>query len=282
MSRGGRFLREPLVHFLVIGAILFGAHSFWSARQASDETTILVSQDALQRLSTIWAAEAGREPTSDDVRGLLAEYVREEVLYREAQRLGLDEDDTIIRRRLAQKMGFLLSNDTQAPTFSEADLRQSYEKNRENYRVPEKVNLVHVPYGFANDGGSRQTEMDIAALRLRGANPPPSETLGDPFMLSRSHVNMDQANLARLFGREFADAVFALPDGQWSDPLRSRLADHLVKITGRTEGGIPPFEEVVAEVRRRETERFVRQRDAAALEDLMQRYRVIIDDGVSP
>jgi len=282
MSRRGALVREPLVHFLVIGAILFGAHSVWTARQASSETTILISQDALQRLSAIWAAEAGREPTSDDVRGLLAEYVREEVLYREAQRLGLDEDDTIIRRRLAQKMGFLLSNDTQTLTLSEADLKQSYQENRVSYREPERVDLIHVPFGFATDGASRQSEMESAVDQLQGANPPPSETLGDPFMLSRTHADIDQANLARLFGQDFADAAFSLPDGQWSAPLRSRLADHLVKITARTKGGIPPFEDVVEEVRRRETERLERQRDASALEELMQRYRVIIDDGASP
>jgi len=267
-----------LVHFLLIGALIFGAHSLWQARQATAERTVIISQDALQRLSTIWAGEAGREPNADDVRGLLAEYVREEVLYREAKRLGLDKDDTIIRRRLAQKMGFLLSNETDLVTLSDADLRESYDADREIYRRPAQITFVHVPFNFAPDGSSRTEEIEASAILLREDGGAAWETLGDPFMLSRSMSNIDETALARLFGREFAARVFELPVGDWSLPIRSRLANHLVRVEAREEGGIPTFETVIADVRKREMERRKRERDAAALEDVMQRYQVIIDD----
>lgn len=279
MSKMRTLFKEPLIHFLLIGAVVFGAHGLWQSRQAKSEQTIIISQEALQRLSTIWAGEAGREPNSDDVRGLLAEYVREEVLYREAQRLGLDVDDTIIRRRLAQKMGFLLSNDTAAVEIDESDLRASYDANPEAYREPSRVNLVHIPFNFAPDGTNRQDEILRAARALAGDNPPAAGSLGDPFMLARTHLDIDEVNLGRLFGRDFAASVFEMSVGEWSEPIRSRLADHLVRIEAHDQGGIPAFEDVANEVARRETERLKRERDAAAFNEVMQRYSVIIDDG---
>lgn len=281
MPKARALLKEPLVHFLLIGALVFAAHTLWQARQNTAERTIIISQDALQRLSMIWAGEAGREPTPDDVRGLLAEYVREEVLYREALRLGLDDDDTIIRRRLAQKMGFLLSNDADEQTLTEADLRAAFEANPEQYRQPPRISLVHVPFNFPADGSSRASEITAIAAELGSKTAPSPDTLGDPFMLARRHVDIDETSLARLFGREFAQAVFALPEGQWSQPLRSRLADHLVRIDQKSTGGIPPFEQVTQTVLSNESERRRRERDGAALAELMERYDVIIDGAPS-
>jgi hypothetical protein len=277
MPKARALLKEPLVHFLLIGTLVFAAHTVWQARQTTAERTIIISQDALQRLSTIWAGEAGREPTPDDVRGLLAEYVREEVLYREALRLGLDDDDTIIRRRLAQKMGFLLSNDADEQLLTEADLRAAYDANPEAYRQPPRISLVHVPFNFSPDGSSRASEITAIADLLESEDAPRADTLGDPFMLARRHIDIDETSLARLFGREFAQAVFELPEGQWSQPLRSRLADHLVRIDRKSAGGIPPFEDVSQTVLNDETERRKRARDGAALAELLDRYDVIID-----
>ena len=281
MPKARALLKEPLVHFLLIGAVIFAAHTLWQSRQSTAERTIIISQDALQRLSTIWAGEAGREPTPDDVRGLLAEYVREEVLYREALRLGLDEDDTIIRRRLAQKMGFLLSNDTSTQTLTDADLRTAFDANPEQYRAPARISFVHIPFNIPSAGTSRDAEIANIAARLNTPDAPSPDQVGDPFMLARRHVDIDETSLGRLFGRDFARDVFELPVGEWSQPLRSRLADHLVKIDTRTPGGIPAFETVADKVRANETERQKRVRDAAALETLMERYQVIIDGAPS-
>lgn len=279
MSKTKVLLKEPLIHFILIGALVFAVHGLWQARQESAARTIIVSQEALKRLSAIWAGEAGREPNADDVRGLLAEYVREEVLYREAQRLGLDEDDTIIRRRLAQKMGFLLSNEAVALSIDESDLRARYDANPEEYREPTRITLTHVPFNFAPDGASRQDEIDSAARILNSATSPEPGSLGDPFILARSHIDIDEDGLGRLFGRDFAAAIFSMPVGQWSPSIRSRLADHLVRVEARTEGGTPPYEDVANEVARRETERLKRESEAVALDEIMQRYSVIIDDG---
>lgn len=271
-------LREPLLHFLIIGALVFGVHTLWSRAQSDAERTISISAQQVQRLTAIWASEAGRAPNADDVKGLLAEYIREEVLYREALQLGLDRDDTIIRRRLAQKMGFVVTQDEAGPPLTEADLRAAFEANKETYARPPRLSFVHVPFNFPRDGGSREEEIEGALDALQADDPQEEWTrLGDAFLLSRTHIDLTEVELARLFGREFARQVFGLEGSGWAGPLRSRLATHLVRIDGRAEGGIPDFEEIIETVRTRVTEERIRAANEAAMAELRARYTVIIN-----
>lgn len=271
--------REPLVHFLIIGVLVFGGHGLWRALQADTDKTIHIDAAQLQRLSAIWAGEAGREPSADDVRALLAEYVREEVLYREAQRLGLARDDTIIRRRLAQKMGFLLEREGPAEPLSEAELRAAFDRDPSVYARPPRLGLVHVPFNFTADDSSREAEMDAVLGELTGAGDVDPAGLGDAFLLSRNHAGLSEVDVGRLFGRDFAAQIFSLEPNRWHGPLRSRLADHLVRIETRDEGGVPAFEAVVAEVRAREEEGRRRALEEAEMSELMDRYTIILDGG---
>ena len=280
-DRRRSFWREPLFHFLVIGAIVFGAHAVWQAHVKRADRTIVVSSDELQRLTTLWAGEAGRSPTPDDVRGLLAEYVREEVLYREAQRLGLDQDDTIIRRRLAQKMSFLIERDEPADPLSEEDLRAAYERNPDAYAQPARVSLRHVPFNFDQSGASREAEIAASLKQLQEDEDAKPSQLGDPFMLSRVHANLSEVEMARLFGRDFASAVFDAPTETWQGPIRSRLADHLVYVDRKEPGGVPPFETIIEDVRAREIARERQADNDAELARLLERYTVILDDETS-
>ena len=276
-SRSG-LIREPLLHFLIIGALVFSVHALWSRSQADTERTISISAQQVQRLTTIWASEAGREPNADDVKGLLAEYIREEVLYREALQLGLDRDDTIIRRRLAQKMGFVVAQDEAGPPLTEADLRAAFEANTDAYARPPRVSFVHVPFNFARDGGSRQEEIKSALNALQTEDNGADWTrLGDAFLLSRTHVELTEVELGRLFGRQFASQVFALEGSGWAGPLRSRLATHLVRIDARIAGGIPDFEEISETVRTRVTQERIRTANEAAMAELRARYTILIN-----
>lgn len=275
------FWREPLFHFLVIGAFVFGAHTLWQAHMRQADRTIIVSSDQLQRLTTLWAGEAGRAPTPDDVRGLLAEYVREEVLYREAQRLGLDRDDTIIRRRLAQKMGFLIERDELADPLSEDELRAAYARNPDAYAQPARVSLRHVPFNFDEGADSRDAEIADALKQLQEDSDARPSQMGDPFMLSRVHANLSEVEMGRLFGREFASAVFEADTEIWQGPIRSRLADHLVYVDRKEPGGIPPFEAVIEDVRAREIARQRQADNDAEMARLLERYTVILDDEAS-
>lgn len=271
-------LKEPLVHFLLIGAIVFGLHSLWSARRVEADRTITISAAQVQRLSAIWAGEAGRDPTAQDVQRLLADYVQEEALYREALRLGLDRDDTIIRRRLAQKMGFVMTREGPDAPLSEADLRTAYEENPQTYARPPRLSFTHVPFNFAAPGESREADMAAALETLsRAETLADPARLGDPFLLSRVHIGLSETETARLFGQAFAAQLFSLEGEGWSGPHRSRLAWHLIKIDDRIDGGLPPFEEVIETVRTREIERRRRAANEAEMSKLLERYTVIIN-----
>lgn len=281
MSQTGtrnRFWREPLVHFLIIGALIFGVHGWWSERQAQADRTISISTEQIQRLATIWASETGREPTRAEMKSMLAEYQAEEVLYREALRLGLQREDTIIRRRLAQKMRFLVARDELVEPLSEAELAQAYEANKDSYARAERVDFMHVPFNFDADGDDRAEEMAAAlrALETGGSRADASE-MGDPFLLSRTHKGMTRTELTRLFGRDFAAQVFALEGDDWAGPIRSRLANHLVRVQRRQKPEIPAFEGIREEVRAIETQKRVREANDAEMAKLLERYTFIIN-----
>lgn len=244
------------------------------------EHTVIVTEGELQRMADIWASEAGRAPTRDDIEAILAEYVREEVLFREAERLGLGVGDTVVRRRLAQKMRFLIeeSDPPNAPT--EAELREAYEAAPEEYAEPARVSFIHVPFSFSPGGDTRAEEISasLTALRNDEAN---WRAIGDPFMLSRRYERATHADLTRLFGDRFADAVFLEASGKWSGPIRSRLAEHLVRIEELTPGHVPEFERVRDKVATAETEARWRSANEAALAKLMKRYTIILDEAPS-
>lgn len=278
MGKLKQLLREPLVHFLVIGAFVFGAHSLWTAQQSADERTISVSAGQVERLAGLWASEAGRPPTPEEVKTLIAEYVREEVLYREALRLGLDREDTIIRRRLAQKMGFVFNNGNDAAPLGDAELRALFEADREAYARASRISFVHVPFNFTEGQQADQNAMREALLALSGPDgtADPSR-LGDPFLLSRTHTDLSEAELGRLFGKEFASTIFALEAEGWSGPHRSRLAWHLVRVEKLEAGGVPRFEDIIETVRARETARQTRAANEAEMSKLLERYTVVLN-----
>lgn len=274
-----RLWGEPLVHFVVIGALVFGAHAIWQRRVDTAERTISISSQEISRLSAIWNEQTGREPTSEDVKGLVAEYIREEALYREALRLGLERDDTIIRRRLAQKMSFLMNRDEERAPLSEADLRAAFEAEPETYARPDRISFRHVPFNFAQGGETREAEMADALTLLSAPEEQADWTrLGDPFLLARVHTELSETELTRLFGRAFAQEIFALEAADWSGPYRSRLAWHLVRVDGRVAGGVPAFEEIVDDVRAREMARQTQAANAEEMTKLLERYTIILND----
>lgn len=272
-----RLLREPLVHFLILGVIVFGLHSFFAARAAQADQTIEISASQLDRLKTIWSAEVGTDPTADDVKALISEFVREEVLYREALRLGLDRDDTILRRRLAQKMGFLIERSGPPAPLSLEELETAYNADPEAYTRPTRLSFVQIPFNFQGEDRTRSEDIADALAGLQDAAPETWAEFGDPFLLSRNHEGLTQTDIARLFGQDFAARIFETEvQNSWVGPLRSRLANHLVRITDRQVASLPPFQDVVEEVRARETEARRRVSNETELDALISQYTVIL------
>ncbi len=282
------WLREPLLHFLLLGAALFGAYA-WLERGAGPDAArtsrvVRVTAAQVEWLAETWARQWQRPPTEPELRGLVADYLREEFLASEARELGLDDDDTIVRRRLAQKMEFLFEGTARVAEPSEGELVRFFEENRERYRTEGRISLRHVYFNPDRRGAAVASDAAAALARLSQPSAPavdPAE-LGDPSLLERDFEGLGETAVASLFGEAFARAVFALEPGAWRGPVESGYGLHLVRVTAKEPGRVRPFAEVRAKVledwhrRRREVES---ERYFAAL---LAKYEVVADDAVKP
>ena len=285
-SRLRRFFRDPLFVFLVIGLGVFALDRMFGGVFDAESRTIVVTRAQVIRLADLWSAQIGRLPTAAELDSLVEDHVREEILVREAVRMGLDADDTIVRRRLAQKMSFLIEDTVVADAVSDADLEAYFEENAERYGEPRRFTLRHV-YVSPDRRGSDEEATSAAAeileqLRAEGNDAAPENTLwrrlGDPFMLRREYGRRTAEDLAELFGGAFVDALDDLPISEWAGPVESAYGFHVVRLSARTQAEPAVFEDV----RRRVLEDARRDaRDAANRAEhhrLRERYRVEIEE----
>lgn len=265
-----KVIGSPLLHFVVLGAVIFFADGALEARAQRD---IHVSADVVLRLVDLWRGQAMREPSAAERASLIETHIREEILYREARALGLDRDDAIIRRRLAQKIEFLAEDvaDVEAPDA--ATLDAFYASRAETYRTPERVTFVHVFFAGADAAQRAQ-----AARADLAASPDDWHQIGDPFMLRREYAERPLAEFAASFGTEFAGALAAAPTGAWSGPATSTYGSHLLRVDARLPSELPPLaavrETVVSDWVAVERER----RNQQHYQDLRARYRIVIEE----
>ena len=270
-DRMPRWLRDPLVAFVLLGIGVFALDGWLSGGETA-RPVIEITPDEVERLRARWIAQWGREPTGDELQTLVDEAVDEEVLYREAQRLGLDRDDAIVRRRLAQKLTFILEDAGATGPPSRAEVEEYFAQHAERYRRPGRTTFDHV---FLS--GDRRTDPagDAAALlgELRGDDDG-WQRLGDPFMLARRYADRSDQEIAGFFGRVFTEAVAGLPAGSWNGPVESTYGVHLVRVNGRTPSRAPALSEVQDRVLADLREDRRRDRSLAAYQELRDAYEV--------
>lgn len=270
-----RILREPLFQFFVLGLGLFILNHLWEAWVTRSDYTIHISASELERQAAIFAAENRRTPSDEDIKALLFAHVEEQALMREAERLGLGEDDTIIRRRLAQKMRFMIT-DASAPKLpSEAELRKWFAENRNLFRQPETRSFSHIYLSPEKHGDA----IDMVGANL--ANTASDEnwrTLGDPFISRRQYVSLSSEETAREFGQNFARQVFSLSGEGWSKPIGSAFGLHVVRIDNITRETTPEFDDARARAEEIWRDREQRRLNQKALSDLLEKYNVVVDD----
>jgi hypothetical protein len=247
-----RFLREPLLHFLVLGALLFVVHGAVNRGSAqAGASQIALTLEDLRQLQIGFASKWERLPSPQEMAALVDDRVREEVLYREALALGLDKNDTIVRRRLAQKMEFLAEDVSQAREPSHAELEAWFGKNAQTFIQPGRVTFRHLY--FSPDRRHERARDDAAKALARLANRPEDWTgapgLADPFMFQDYMADRTPDQIARDFGPPFAKALFEAKPGAWTGPLESGYGWHVVFVSSSTPGRVPAFEEVEDEVR---------------------------------
>ncbi len=318
-----RAIASPALHFVLIGGALFVTQALWRPAQLESEPSdparsqIVITPAKLDELRDSYRRIAARDPEPDAQRALIRDFVDREILYREALRRGLDQDDRSVKFRLVQKMQFLEGRDDEDPEVlyrealalgldredivirrlliekmrlliklgvreapSEEELERFYSEHAEDYRQPARVSLHHA---FLSSDKRRETlEADaeelLRELRDQRVTPAEAVAMGDAFPLGHHLTSNSEQNLAKLFGPHFAAAAIDLEPGAWHGPIRSAYGTHLVWIERREASRLPGLEPVRNQVEQRY---LAELRDAElerAMEELRQRYAVVIED----
>jgi hypothetical protein len=258
-------LREPLAHFLLIGALIFAINAFRDTPADVAGRTIVITAKDVERLTLGWQRAWQRPPTADELDGLIRAYIKEEVYYREALRLGLDKDDAIVRRRMRQKMEAIAAAAAEGDAPSDADLKALLARDPQRYASDTRLTFEQVYIGEDDPAPM------LAQLRA-GATP-----AGAPIALPRAMTRAETAEVARSFGADFADALERVPFGEWTGPIASGFGNHLVRVTRREVPAVPAFDDIRQRLETdwRDTAR--RAREAAAYQALLDGYTITIE-----
>lgn len=264
--------KAPLPWFLLIGLVIFAIDG-WLANSSNQQNHIQITEGQMQSLVDKWQAQMGRSPTVNELEALLEGRVKEEVLYREALKLGLDEEDTIIRRRLAQKMTFLMEDTLVSVQSSDEILQAYFNDHREVYQIPEKLTFIHVYYSGNGQKSVERAQQGLMQL-TGGADP---NQLGDPFMLRKGYTGKSWQELARLLGKPFADSLTELSiSDTWQGPIESAYGNHLVLLERKSEVRHPAFAEVRDRVLADYQSTEQRRLNEENYQKLRARYKVIL------
>lgn len=245
-----KLLREPLFHFLLLGTVLFAAHAALGRRAASEPGQIVVSQIRIDHLREGFARTWLRAPTAEELEALIRDFIREEVYYREAMAMGLDRDDTIIRRRLQQKLEFLSETVTDLTPPTEEELRNFLRDHPDRFRSQPRFSFHQVYLSLERHRDSLAGDAGEVLRQLRSSNSSDTSRLGDPSLLDYLFTDVEATEVVRQFGEKFAIALNDLPIGEWQGPIESSYGIHLVFVDGRTERQIAALEDVRDAVRR--------------------------------
>lgn len=241
-----KVLREPLLHFLILGGALFAIDHAMRGDETQRPAQVVLSEGFVEGLRIEHQQRTGSPPSDDDA--MIAAYLREEALYRQALALGLDANDPIVRRRMVQKMEFLLRSGAAIETPTDAQLQRYLESHRERFEAAERVSFTHVFFSR-----ERRTTAEADAHALRAELDPATERAedrGDPFLHGYVIRARSVPEIARTFGDELAAAVRRAEVGVWSGPHAGDYGWHLVRVHERLPGGLPPLREVHARVAR--------------------------------
>lgn len=272
-----KVLSEPLVHFLLLGALLFAGYE-WMNRGQPEPGRIVVAQGQIDSLKASFTRVWQRPPTPSELDGLIQDHIREEVLAREAKALGLDLDDTVIRRRLRQKMEFIAHDLATLEEPTEADLREFLAKHEERFRIEPRLTVrqIYLNPSQRGDALERDAERLLAELNRPGAKVD-FRSLGDATMLNPELVDVPAGEVSRQFGEEFAQYVESLPVGLWKGPVSSGYGMHLVIVETRTPGRTPELAEIREEIVREWAEARRREQNEQFYQELRKQYAVTIE-----
>lgn len=268
-----RFLREPMLHFLILGAGIFAIYFAMNGRpEAPKENQLIITKAEVGRMADQFRATWMRPPTEPELTALIENKVREEVLVREAESLGLDQNDAVIRQRLRQKMEFMTEISAQSIAPDDAVLRAFLDDNPEKYAIDPHVSFEQIYLGTS------PTPEQIETIGIALADGTPADRLGQPTMLPFSVPLTPRWGVDRIFGAGFFTTIDANEGADWQGPIASSFGAHLVRISGFETGYVPDFDDVRGPVERDwRAQETVRLKDTS-YQALRSRYDVSAPD----
>lgn len=270
-----RFWKEPLVQFLLIGGLLFVGYTAFAPEAEPPREQIVVDALRVQSLEQSFEATWKRPPTASERQGLIDDFLAEEVFYREAQNLGLDQDDIVIRRRMRQKMEFLLQDSLAQTSPQEDELRAFFKQEPSRYRGLDQITFRQV---YLGDGNVAGVEASVLLVQLNADDSSDTTDLGQRTMLP------DRVELAGLpaidgaFGVGFGEQLLELPTASWTGPIQSGFGAHLVIVDQIKQAPPPDFDEVRAEVERDYLYDQQIKATEAVVERLKQNYEIRLEN----
>ena len=266
------------MHFLALGAAVFGLYLLVGQRHFESDLRVRVTAGEVGRIRTTWQRQWGRPPSEVELQNLIEQHIREEILYREALAMGLGEGDTIVRRRLVQKIVFL-SEDLAVQSEPDGEELASFlAGDPERYRVPARFSFAHVYLSRDLRGGAvvADAEQLLAELRDRSPESLPSGA-GDRFMLQYEYVRKSEVEIGRLFGSGFGERLAVLEIGDWQGPIESGYGLHLVRVEERLDSRLPALAEIRGKLEGDYLTERRREANSAFYRGLRDRYEIEVE-----
>jgi hypothetical protein len=273
-----RLLREPLLQFLALGAMLFALYGLAGKRSAEAPEKIVVSASRVANLGDGFARTWRRLPNEQELQALIEDYVRDEVFYREGRAAGLDRDDVIIRRRVRQKMEFL-ADDMSVPEPSDEQLAAYLASNPERFRAEDQLTFHQVFLSATRRANTIDSDSkQIASILARADGAVDATVLGDPFLLGEEFRNVSPSKVTSIFGESFAKQISVMEKGRWQGPISSGFGQHFVFISEWVSGNLPPLDAVRPVVHREWANARRLEAEQKLYASLRNRYEIVVEE----
>ena len=276
-----RLARDPLIHFLVIGVGIYATYGLLQGEPLNENArTVTVTQGEIQALTDQWTRLWNRPPTEEELAGVMRDHVRTQILYREARAMGLDQQDTVIERRLAQKVELLSRSLVTPQEPTDEVLGTWYAENMERFRAPDTYTITQVFFDPDQRGDSTLDDAQAALSALRGLTEVPAdlEVWGDRSLVRSYYPGRTEFELRKALGSGFTEQLTALAPGQWHGPVLSGFGTHLVYIHGVTRAADPALADIREQVREAWMEEQVNELSERFIATLIERYEVVVEE----
>ena len=275
-----KLFKSPLIYFFVLGFVVFGLHSFLNRAKQDDKDpfTVEVTSADIEWIRSSWEARMKRQPTQQELQGLISRFIRDEILHREALAMDLDDRDLVIQRRLVQKLTFVFEDLAESVEPTDEELKKYMQEKQDNYRIPEMITFTHV---YFNPDKRKDVVKDVETVlsRLKSAETPPEEadSLGDVIMIDSTFRKKSPDEVARTFGDQFAEQLFSAGQMGWQGPIVSTFGLHLVYIKERIASEMPEFEDIREDVKNDFMYNRKKQVTDGAYNAVKSRYTILVE-----